>query len=527
MTDESLARRKERRSIITVVKDGPSCLPPTAVESSDTEGTYPIEFNVAFWTGNQWMVNLGETLSLPEMCTVTPTRLVQCAQLFSDAVVFLAADLLTASTMYLEWVACCLLLSKRQVPGPTAKIIIEEALYDVGDFLRQCATQQESGVLTSEQLRTGFFDNIHIGTVRHSTSNKDSLPRTFTQHVAWEHIRDSHRSSRRMRLNHGRLWTLSDFRQLVLAWEATGSMPDDVLLLTNPWPLGKCSLLGILSDAGMSNAQISGREFDMMLTQRVILVGSYLMRHSFRSRHWTVAGERSKTNTFAEDQFKRRYLPLVRNIVCGLLRGAKQVVPAVTPERYTSDDLVRMFRDCWLENTARAYRDCDSVLESARLHIEQLRNHRVYLASVDYGYRCAACLQESWAHLLPCEHGLCTLCLRACHGKELSGCRMHIYECPVCEQNIGSTCIRGFVPPTASLRVLALDGGGIKGLVQLQILEHLLDKVRLSGAIHISSLFDLMVGSSIGNGMIYFLHTFENITLTFFSRWYLCVRSRD
>jgi hypothetical protein len=108
MADESLTRRKERRSIITVVKDGPSWLPPTAVESSDAEETYPIEFNVAFWTGNQWMVNLGETLSLPEMRTVTPARLAQCAQLFSDAVVFLAADLLTASTMYLEWVACCL-----------------------------------------------------------------------------------------------------------------------------------------------------------------------------------------------------------------------------------------------------------------------------------------------------------------------------------------------------------------------------------------------------------------------------------
>jgi hypothetical protein len=526
MADESLARRKERRSIITVVKDGPSYLPPMAVESSDTEETYPIEFNIAFWTGNQWMVNLGETLSLPEMRTVTPTRLVQCAQLFSDAVVFLAADLLTASTMYLEWVACCLPPSKGQVPRPTAKIIIEEALCDIGDFLHQCATQQEAGVLTSEHLRTGFFDNIHIGTVRRSTSNKDTLSRTLTQHEAWEHIRGSHRSSRRLRSNYGKLWTLSEFRQLVSAWEATGSMPDDVLLLTNPWPLGRCSLLGTLSGAGIGNAQISGREFDMMLAQRAVLVSSYLMRHSFRSRHWTVAGERSKTNIFAEDQFKQRYLPLVRNIVCGLLRRAKQVVPVIAPERYTSDDLVRMFRDCWLENTAKAYRDCDSVLESARQHIEQLRNHRVYLATVDYGYRCAACLQESWVHLLPCEHGLCTLCLRACHGKELSGCRMHIYECPVCEQNIGSACIRGFVPPTASLRVLALDGGGIKGLVQLQILEHLLDKVRLRGAIHISSLFDLMVGSSIGNGIICSFHTFENISLTL-SRWYLCVRSRD
>ncbi|KAG9694586.1 FabD/lysophospholipase-like protein, partial [Aureobasidium melanogenum] len=54
------------------------------------------------------------------------------------------------------------------------------------------------------------------------------------------------------------------------------------------------------------------------------------------------------------------------------------------------------------------------------------------------------------------------------------------------------------MPPTATLRVLALDGGGIKGLVQLQILKYLLDKTGLREAIHISSFFDLMVGSSIG-----------------------------
>ena len=55
------------------------------------------------------------------------------------------------------------------------------------------------------------------------------------------------------------------------------------------------------------------------------------------------------------------------------------------------------------------------------------------------------------------------------------------------------------MPPTARLRVLALDGGGIKGLVQLQILEHLLDKIGLRDTVHISSFFDLMVGSSIGD----------------------------
>jgi patatin-like phospholipase/acyl hydrolase len=48
------------------------------------------------------------------------------------------------------------------------------------------------------------------------------------------------------------------------------------------------------------------------------------------------------------------------------------------------------------------------------------------------------------------------------------------------------------------LRVLALDGGGVKGLVQLQVLQYLCDEIGLRDTVHISTFFDLMVGSSIG-----------------------------
>lgn len=498
MADESLLRREERRSIITLVRNGPSCLPPMAMKSSDTEDTYPMEFNAAFWSGSEWTVNLGETLSLPEMRTMTQTRLVQCAHLFSDAVVFLASDPLSATTIYLKWLACCPAPGKNQLPRPAATIILEEAPCDTGAFLRQCAARPEAGVLTFAQLETGFFDNVHIKQVKPFAWKKDPSPHTLVQDVALEHIRDSQRNSRRLRANHGRLWTLSDYRQLVSAWEATGHMPDAVSLLTNPWPLTKHSLSSILSSVRCNDTS-SSQNFETMLTQMVTLVGSYLMRHSFRSRHWTGPGEHSRTNVFAEDQFKLRYLPLVRRIACGLSEKSKQLMPGADSERYSPDTLVAMIKNCWLDSSRMAYQTCVSVLESAQLHIELLRPHRGYLATRDYGNSCAACLLEPWAHMLPCRHGLCTLCLRACHGKEMGGCRMDVYDCPVCEQNIESTCIRKFMPPTATLRVLALDGGGIKGLVQLQILKYLLDKTGLREAIHISSFFDLMVGSSIGN----------------------------
>jgi patatin-like phospholipase/acyl hydrolase len=46
--------------------------------------------------------------------------------------------------------------------------------------------------------------------------------------------------------------------------------------------------------------------------------------------------------------------------------------------------------------------------------------------------------------------------------------------------------------------VLALDGGGVKGMVQLEVLAHLLKEIGLGEEVHLSTYFDLMVGSSIG-----------------------------
>jgi hypothetical protein len=499
MNDESMVRRGERRSIITLVGDDPGYLAPTALGSSNVEEPYPIEFNAAFWSGNGWTVHLGETLDLPEMRLMTPSRLVQCAHLFSDAVVFLAANLLSASTMYLEWLACCPLLVRSKSLKPAARIIIEGALYDVEAFMQQCAAQSKAGVLTFEQLKTSFFDNIEIEQVKHLTWTKYALPRMDIKYVAWEHICDSHRSLRRLRSNHGRLWTLSDFRHLASAWEATGNVPDDISLLTDWWPPGKYSLPEVLSSAESDITRGSGQDFEVLLKQRANLVGSYLMRHSFRSRHWTVPGECCLTNMFAEDQFRLRYLPIARSIARSVFEEQKRFTLAAKSKRYYPDNLVDMIQNCWLERTRSAYRTCDSILESAQLHIKQLRQHRQFLTTLQYGSRCAACLLEPWDHILPCKHGLCTLCLRACRGKETGGCRMDVHECPVCEQSVGFPCTRKFMPPTATLRVLALDGGGVKGLVQLHILEHLLDKIGLREGVHISSFFDLMVGSSIGN----------------------------
>ena len=51
------------------------------------------------------------------------------------------------------------------------------------------------------------------------------------------------------------------------------------------------------------------------------------------------------------------------------------------------------------------------------------------------------------------------------------------------------------LPPHAGPRVLALDGGGVKGLVEIVVLDHL---VRLTGGIPVHELFDVIGGTSTG-----------------------------
>lgn len=347
-----------------------------------------------------------------------------------------------------------------------------------------------------------FFDNIQIKQVERFTWNSYDLPQMVVEHVAWTRILDSHKGPRRLRSSRGSLRDLSDLCRLASAWAASGSTPDDVTLLTEPWPLGRILLSKVLSSASNDVVRSSYQDFEATLTQRATLIGSYLMRHSFRSRHWTVTGESSRSNMFAENLFRPRYQAVAEKVAHDLFAGSDQCVSAMPSKPCSPDDFVGMIKGCWLEQTETAYRTCASVLESAKLHIKHLRQHRAYLAGLNYGSSCSACLLEPWAHILPCKHGLCTLCLRACDGKEMDGCRMTVKECPICELNVGPRCVRKCIPPTATLRVLALDGGGVKGLVQLRILQYLLGKIGLCETVHISTFFDLMVGSSIGNEII-------------------------
>ncbi|KAM7212335.1 hypothetical protein V8F06_012271 [Rhypophila decipiens] len=122
---------------------------------------------------------------------------------------------------------------------------------------------------------------------------------------------------------------------------------------------------------------------------------------------------------------------------------------------------------------------------------------------------CLCCLRALPEHPLQCGHVLCTPCVKTYGNLELrlAGLtsiqhgQVSLNRCPLHSPNK-----KGFEvteprtiqvkPEGAGVRILCLDGGGIRGIVELEVLRYL--ERYLGGELPIQSFFDLIVGTSTG-----------------------------
>lgn len=131
----------------------------------------------------------------------------------------------------------------------------------------------------------------------------------------------------------------------------------------------------------------------------------------------------------------------------------------------------------------------DSVMLHFYKHIDDVRNKSLVSHST-----CFSCLMGAPQHALPCGHVLCTACLAAYGTQEkdaieISSCPMHV-----------DTTFRSWKiylkPEAAGVRVLTLDGGGVRAIVALEILR--LIEQTWGNQMRIQDFFDLIVGTSTG-----------------------------
>ncbi|KAF8852713.1 hypothetical protein BDZ45DRAFT_807214 [Acephala macrosclerotiorum] len=135
---------------------------------------------------------------------------------------------------------------------------------------------------------------------------------------------------------------------------------------------------------------------------------------------------------------------------------------------------------------------------AAELHLERINQFYSKLGDLSR-YRnhaaCFCCLREFPEHPLPCGHVLCTPCVKSFARRKnrvtyvLDWCPLHKHE------RWGQEWEIAVKPALAGVRILTLDGGGIRGIVELEVLSEI---QRNLGQLQLASFFDLIVGTSTG-----------------------------
>jgi len=111
---------------------------------------------------------------------------------------------------------------------------------------------------------------------------------------------------------------------------------------------------------------------------------------------------------------------------------------------------------------------------------------------------CLSCLQEIPDHVLTCGHSYCPRCVQELgHVSPHFECAWNIH-CWLCYEEKGrNSHLVQLKPRCSGVRILALDGGGVRGIVELLVLQALHKAVGLE-PLPLKSLFDLIVGTSTG-----------------------------
>ncbi|KAL4889165.1 hypothetical protein BDV59DRAFT_205438 [Aspergillus ambiguus] len=132
---------------------------------------------------------------------------------------------------------------------------------------------------------------------------------------------------------------------------------------------------------------------------------------------------------------------------------------------------------------------------SQRIHEETLAQWEARLGGVKTQRTCLGCLAAPPQHPLPCGHALCDACT-AIYGIPEPGAeyRYRVGRCILCRM----TCDQPVtvLPPTAAVRALTIDGGGVRVFIPLRFLEHM--QRALGDGFPVQELVDVVFGSSSG-----------------------------
>lgn len=136
---------------------------------------------------------------------------------------------------------------------------------------------------------------------------------------------------------------------------------------------------------------------------------------------------------------------------------------------------------------------------SMELHIANISTQGSNWRTIFSRRTCLICLSRTPQQFFPCGHSLCDVCVSTL-GRPLLG-EEYCYEhkiCLLCQHP--ETCSFRIRPPTSGVRVITFDGGGIRGVMSLEV-AILLQGI-LGPALAIHDFFDYAAGTSSGKASL-------------------------
>jgi hypothetical protein len=148
-----------------------------------------------------------------------------------------------------------------------------------------------------------------------------------------------------------------------------------------------------------------------------------------------------------------------------------------------------------LKNSTENY-----TAEAIARHRETLLNEKDFWKSTISHVTCFICLFHHPDNVLPCEHAICESCIKQFGVQDKDDASVfQLAKCSLCQRDLIFQK-RPFEiqlkPHDSGVRVLCLDGGGIRGVISCKILELLENEIGLGIPIH--EFFDIIVGTSTG-----------------------------
>jgi hypothetical protein len=160
------------------------------------------------------------------------------------------------------------------------------------------------------------------------------------------------------------------------------------------------------------------------------------------------------------------------------------------------EDIQSKFVSAVLREFQAIFRTYNSnTLSASELHCEALRANHPHFTGLKSHRTCFSCFLRMPEKVLTCGHALCDPCIRIfgtrCRSERNT---YELAECVLCGV-IQKNCKFRFVPPTAGIRMLSVDGGGVRGVIPLVFLQHL-DLALAPLGCAIRDHFDFVCGTS-------------------------------